>query len=47
MKIIQADKSGKPKALYLEQKNVNLVINSLVGEVSHNRCVGMEKGKRG
>ena len=47
MKIIQVDKSEKPKALYLEQKNVNLVINSLVGEVSHNRSVGMEKGKRG
>ena len=45
MKIIQVDKSGKPKALYLEQKNVNLVINSLVGEVSHNRSVGMEKGR--
>ena len=30
---------GKPKALYLEQKNFDLVLKSLVGEVSDNRSV--------
>ena len=31
--------------IYLEQKNVNLVIKSLVGEVSCNRSVGWERGR--
>ena len=32
---------------YLEQKIVNLVIKSLVGEVSDNCSAGMGKGKGG
>ena len=48
LKLINTSNYGKKtKALYLKQKNVNLVIKSLVGEVSDNRSVGMRKGNGG
>ena len=52
LKLINTNNYGKETeenltTLYLEQKNVNLVITSLVREVPDNSSVGIGKGKGG